>query len=102
MSLTGLQPATTYYYKIVSGNSTVESFLSPRAPGDTTPFKFSIVVDLGVYGPDGFTTNNKRDIPSIDPALDHSTIGSLARNFDDYEVVLHPGDFAYADDWQVL
>jgi acid phosphatase len=59
----------------------------------------SLVVDLGVYGPDGFTTTKRDTIPAIDPALNHSTIGSLARNFNNYEVVLHPGDFAYADDW---
>lgn len=42
----------------------------------------------------------KRDtIPSIQPALNHTTIGQLADNIPDYEFVVHPGDFAYADDW---
>lgn len=103
VTLTGLQPATTYYYKIVSTNSTVEHFVSPRIAGDKSPFAISVVIDLGVYGADGFTIQmdqTKRDtIPSIDPSLNHTTISRLATNIDDYEFVLHPGDFAYADDW---
>jgi hypothetical protein len=103
VTLTGLAPATTYYYQIVSTNSSVGHFLSPRTPGDTTPFAVDVVIDLGVYGADGFTIeqdNTKRDtIPSIDPSLNHSTIWSMATTVDDYEFVLHPGDFAYADDW---
>jgi acid phosphatase len=58
-----------------------------------------VVVDLGVYGPDGFTTTKRDQIPTIEPALEQSTIGSLARTYKDYELVIHPGDFAYADDW---
>ena len=63
----------------------------------------SVVIDLGVYGADGYTIEgdySKRDtIPSIEPALNHTTIGRLADNVDDYEIIIHPGDFAYADDW---
>ncbi|KAL2870566.1 purple acid phosphatase family protein [Aspergillus lucknowensis] len=101
--LTDLTPGLTYYYKIVSTNSTVDHFLSPRTPGDKTPFSFNAVIDLGVYGEDGFTIagdKTKKDtIPSINPALNHTTIGRLANTVDDYEFVIHPGDFAYADDW---
>ena len=99
VTLTGLQPATTYYYKIQSTNSSVEHFLSPRLAGDKTPFNMDVVVDLGVYGADGFTTTKRDTIPSIQPELNHSTIGSLATNINNYEFVVHPGDFAYADDW---
>jgi hypothetical protein len=71
--------------------------------GDKTSFAMSVVIDLGVYGADGFTIEmdqTKRDtIPSIDPSLNHTTIGRLADNINDYELVVHPGDFAYADDW---
>ncbi|KAJ5104688.1 hypothetical protein NUU61_002035 [Penicillium alfredii] len=104
VTLTDLHPATTYYYKIVSDNSSVDHFLSPRTPGDDTPFNISVVVDLGVYGGDGYTHSekdkDKRDTrPNVNPALDHATIGRLADTVDDYELVIHPGDFAYADDW---
>ncbi|KAJ5362071.1 hypothetical protein N7541_002915 [Penicillium brevicompactum] len=99
--LTGLTPATTYYYKIESTNSTTDHFLSPRIPGDTTAFNMDVVIDLGVYGKDGFTTSSKKKdtIPVVEPELNHTTIGRLAETVDDYELVIHPGDFAYADDW---
>ncbi|CAK7207396.1 hypothetical protein SEUCBS139899_010206 [Sporothrix eucalyptigena] len=102
-TLTGLTPATTYYYQIVSTNSTVEHFMSPRLPGDPTPFQMNVIIDLGVYGVDGFTINmdmSKRDtIPTIQPSLNHTTIGALAETINDYEFIIHPGDLAYADDW---
>ncbi|CAI7631963.1 unnamed protein product [Penicillium manginii] len=98
--LTGLTPATTYYYKIVSTNSTVDHFLSPRTPGDKTAFTMNVVIDLGVYGKDGFTVSKKKDtIPVVLPELNHTTIGRLAQTVDDYEIVIHPGDFGYSDDW---
>ncbi|KAK3896419.1 Metallo-dependent phosphatase, partial [Staphylotrichum tortipilum] len=103
VTISGLAPATTYYYKIVSTNSTVDHFLSPRVAGDKTPFTMNAVIDLGVYGVDGYTIQGdatKRDtIPSIDPALNHTTIGRLAQTANDYELIIHPGDLAYADDW---
>lgn len=99
VTLTGLAPATTYYYKIVSTNSSVDHFLSPRTPGDNTAFNVDIVIDLGLYGKDGYTTTKRDTIPHIQPELNHTTIGALASTVDDYEFVFHPGDFAYADDW---
>ncbi|KAJ5343439.1 uncharacterized protein N7506_003263 [Penicillium brevicompactum] len=97
--LSGLDPATAYYYKIVSANSSVEPFFSPRIPGDKTPFSMNVVSDLGVYGKDGFTVSRREAIPYVQPELNHTTIGRLAKTLNDYEVVIHPGDFAYADDW---
>ncbi|KAI1321281.1 putative acid phosphatase [Xylariaceae sp. FL0255] len=101
--LANLTPGTTYYYKIVSTNSSIDHFVSPRQAGDKTAFAFNAVIDMGVYGADGYTIasdNAKRDtIPSIQPALNHTTIGALATTVNDYEFVVHPGDFAYADDW---
>ncbi|KAH0289772.1 purple acid phosphatase [Aureobasidium namibiae CBS 147.97] len=99
VTLSGLDAATTYYYKIVSTNSTVNHFMTARTPGDKTSFNVDVVIDLGVYGQDGYTTSRKRDIPYVQPALNHTTIGALARTIDSYDFVLHPGDFAYADDW---
>ncbi|KAJ4147145.1 hypothetical protein LMH87_001690 [Akanthomyces muscarius] len=101
--LNNLTPATKYYYKIESTNSTVEQFLSPRVAGDKTPFAINAIIDLGVYGEDGYTIENdqaKRDtIPNIPPSLNHTTIKRLADTADDYEFIIHPGDLAYADDW---
>ncbi|KAI5248855.1 Metallo-dependent phosphatase [Aureobasidium subglaciale] len=99
VTLSGLDAATTYYYKINSTNSSVNHFMTARAPGDKTAFNLDVVVDLGVYGADGYTTSRKRDIPYVQPALNHTTIAALANTIDDYDFVLHPGDFAYADDW---
>lgn len=97
--LTGLNPATTYYYKIDSTNSTTDSFKSARAPGDTSSFVANAVIDMGVYGLDGYTTTMKRDIPFVPPSLTHSTIDQLVQSQDEFDFVIHPGDFAYADDW---
>ncbi|KAK0545822.1 hypothetical protein OC846_005274 [Tilletia horrida] len=104
VTLTGLKPATKYYYKIQSTNTSTLTvqFKSPRQAGDKTPFTFSAVVDLGVYGKDGFTISSasQRDmIPTVDPALNHTTIGRLATLSSGYDFVVHPGDLAYADDW---
>lgn len=43
------------------------------------------MIDLGVYGENGFTTQKRDTIPSISPELNHSTIGALARTINDYE-----------------
>lgn len=103
VTLADLTPASTYYYKIVSGNSSMEHFFSPRVSGDPTPFALNAVPDLGVYGADGYTIDmdqTKRDtIPEIEPSLNHTTIGRLATTVNDYELIVHPGDLAYADDW---
>lgn len=66
-----------------------------------------VVADLGVYGPDGYTLSSessgllrKDTIPSIDLSLEHATIDALASStVDEYGFIVHPGDFAYADDW---
>lgn len=102
VTLTGLEPATQYYYKIVSTNSTVIPFKTGRKAGDLTPFSANTVIDLGVYGKDGYTIKSaaeKRLIPYMSAAPDHTTISQLVKSLDDYELVIHPGDLAYADDW---
>ena len=103
VTISNLIPSTKYYYKIVSTNSTIEHFLSPRLVGDKTPFNVSVVIDLGVYGADGFTIemdHTKRDeIPNVEPSLNHTTIARLADNHNKYDFVVHPGDIGYADDW---
>lgn len=44
-----------------------------------------VVIGLGVYGVGGFTTTKTDTIPSIDPSLNHTTIGALANTVNDYE-----------------
>lgn len=101
--LRDLQGATKYFYKIESTNSTTEYFQSARDAGDKTPFSFNGIADLGVYGADGYTlkgdTSRKRDIPQIEPSLNHTTIGNLAKTIDSYEVLFINGDAGYEDDW---
>ena len=101
--LRNMRPATKYYYEIDALNATTETFLSPRAQGDKTPFALNAVIDLGVYGEDGLTSTTtewKREkIPGVSQCLNHTTIHRLAETADDYEFILHPGDLAYADQW---
>lgn len=100
--LSNLRPATTYYYKIQSTNSTLEQFQSPRAPGDPTPFTFNVVANLGVYGADGYILDDDGDDGTyVDPSLGNTTISRLTQNAPSYEFILHPGDLAYADAWYV-
>jgi hypothetical protein len=91
VTISGLHPATVYYYKVVSTNSTVSQFMSPRAAGDKTPFKMTTLADLGLYGMDGYTTTKRELIPAVDPVLNHTTIGRLANTVNDYEFIIHPG-----------
>jgi hypothetical protein len=51
--------------QIVSTNSTTDCFKSAIPAGDMTPFNASIVVDLGAYGVNGYTTKKRDLIPSI-------------------------------------
>ncbi|KAF8307934.1 Metallo-dependent phosphatase [Clavulina sp. PMI_390] len=103
VKITGLLPSTTYYYKIDSTNSTVSSFKTARVRGDQTPFTAALVVDMGVFGPDGLSTRatsytNQTITYPLKPG-EHTTIQRLVAMKDQYEFVLHPGDFAYADSW---
>ena len=54
-----------------------------------SPFNASIVVDLGAYGVNGYTTKKRDLIPLIQPELNHTTIGALANTVDDYDFVIH-------------
>ncbi|KOS18754.1 Acid phosphatase [Escovopsis weberi] len=107
VTLTDLKPATKYFYEIISTNSTIVEFFSPRLAGDETPFTMGFAIDLGVMGDDGFTlaadvpaSLSKREaLSGVDPSMNHSTIQRLADTLDSYELINHPGDFAYADTW---
>lgn len=103
MIIANLTVNTRYCYLVNSKNSSEAVFHSPRHPGDKTPFSINAVIDLGVYGEDGYTIKmdqTKRDaIPYIQPSLNHTTIQRLADTINDYELIIHPGDLGYADDW---
>ncbi|KAF8307935.1 Metallo-dependent phosphatase [Clavulina sp. PMI_390] len=103
IKITGLLPSTTYYYKIDSTNSTVSSFKTARVRGDQTPFTAALVIDMGVFGPDGLssrtTSYTNLTVPYPLKPGEHTTIQRLVAMKDQYEFVLHPGDFAYADSW---
>lgn len=81
-------------YRIGSTNSTVDFFQTPQEAGDTTQFTMTTLADLGLYGQDGYTTTKRDQIPTVQPALNHTTIGRLAATVDDYEFIIHPGDLA--------
>lgn len=50
VQISNLKPATVYYYQVVSTNSTVAQFMSPRQAGDKTAFSMVTLADLGVSG----------------------------------------------------
>jgi hypothetical protein len=102
--LNGLTPSTQYYYKIVSTNTSTSTvpFKTARKPGDMTPFSMNTIIDLGVYGEDGYTIKSpaeKRLVPYMSASPDHTTIAQLVKTLPNYELVIHPGDLGYADDW---
>ena len=75
-------------YKIDSTNSSIDSFVTARKAGDTSPFTVAAVIDMGVFGADGVTVKKRDAIPSIDPALNHTTIGRLYDTAADYDFVV--------------
>lgn len=117
VKISGLDPATTYCavfvlyvlfmpvnnnnnscmldYKIDSTNSSIESFKTARVAGDLTPFTVALVVDMGVFGPDGLSTTSVSSTGQTitDPLQpgEHTTIQRLVETASDYEFVLHPG-----------
>ncbi|KAE8269833.1 hypothetical protein A4X09_0g2513 [Tilletia walkeri] len=71
VTLPGLNPATSYYYKINSTNSSIIPFKSAQQAGDKRPFTFATVVDLGVYGKDGFTISSPSERDILPRLVDH-------------------------------
>ncbi|KAL3965508.1 hypothetical protein ACCO45_002512 [Purpureocillium lilacinum] len=93
VALTGLQPATTYYYKIESTNS------SPARRWRQDPFSINAIIDLGVYGQDGYTIKGDLSKRDTIPYIPLRSTTPPSTTVDDYEFVIHPGDLGYADDW---
>ncbi|THZ14343.1 Metallo-dependent phosphatase [Aureobasidium pullulans] len=94
VKITGLQPDTRYYYRILPGGP-ISSFRTARVPGDGTAFVAAAVVDLGLIGPDGLSETSKN---ALAPG-ETSTVDSLIGQVPNFDLLLHPGDVAYADYW---
>lgn len=78
----GLLPFTTYYYSCgdaTDGFSPVNTFITARAAGDTTPFTINIIGDMGI-------SNSE------------NTIAALNATSESTEFLWHIGDISYADD----
>ncbi|KAL8292964.1 hypothetical protein RQP46_000658 [Phenoliferia psychrophenolica] len=101
--LSPLLPGTQYYYKIESTNSTIMNFRTARIAGDMTPHTVAVVVDMGVFGPDGLSERNMtytgQAVANSLSMGEHTTIDRLVKDSDNYAFVVHPGDFGYADAW---
>lgn len=95
VKIEGLQPATIYYYRIDSTNSSIDSFKTARAAGDATPFTAAFLVDLGVFGPYGLSARNMSysDKPIKDSLYpgEHTTMQQLVNQSSSYDFVLQPG-----------
>ena len=87
VSLTNLQPSTTYYYQIPGGNgttpSTVMSFQTARAAGVSGSFVVALINDMGYTNAIGTHTQLLK-------AIDQGAAFAW-----------HGGDISYADDWYV-
>jgi len=106
VELTDLAPGTKYYYKVHSSNSSVPiySFVSGLKVGDKSPFSFAIAADMGLHGPDGYEIQMPQQYGNethlMDPNDYHISAErlSIMADHDNIHLVVHPGDFAYADD----
>ncbi|KAK9452081.1 Metallo-dependent phosphatase-like protein [Limtongia smithiae] len=102
VKITGLEPATTYYYVVSNTNCyncsevVPYTFTTARPAGDITPYTAAVVIDMGVMGPYGESVAS--DSPHI-TAQDSNTMQSLSRYVEGFDLLLHPGDLAYADTW---
>lgn len=97
VNLTGLSPNTMYYYLPANSNTTTPySFTTTREAGDMTEYTVAVVVDMGTFGPLGLSDNS-----SGTPLMpgEQTTITAMAKQLDQYEFVVHPGDLGYADAW---
>ncbi|TIB28064.1 hypothetical protein E3P86_03935 [Wallemia ichthyophaga] len=107
VGLRNLTSDCTYYYQTclnVDGEcarSEVLSFKSAVSPGLTgEEFKFAVLGDMGVMGPLGLSTeapSKVDDFARLDQG-ERSTMKALIENKDKYQLIIHNGDHAYADD----
>ncbi|RFU24992.1 hypothetical protein B7463_g11347, partial [Scytalidium lignicola] len=85
VQIMGLDPDTTYYYKIAAANGTtasdIESFSTAREAGDSKPFSIAVLNDMGYTNAGGTMRELKKAVS------------------DGIAFVWHGGDISYADDW---
>ncbi|KAK7203706.1 metallophosphoesterase [Myxozyma melibiosi] len=104
VTIYGLKPDTTYYYTVSHTNCyncseiPAYTFTTARPRGDFTPYTAAVVIDMGVMGEFGESAASEADTGAF-TASDSSTMQSLSQFRDGFELLLHPGDLAYADSW---
>jgi hypothetical protein len=83
-----LKPDSVYYY-LPQCASKPSSFRTSRSCGDSKPFTFATVVDLGTMGPDGLSTTVGKG--GSNPLLpgETNTIQSLAQYKSDFDFIWH-------------
>ncbi|KAK0560089.1 hypothetical protein OC861_006416 [Tilletia horrida] len=98
VNIDNLRPNKKYYYRVWNDNTTY-SFTTARKVGDTSPFTFAGVVDMGAMGPYGLTTTTGMGAANPLAPGEVNTIQRLQQSKDSYDFIVHPGDIAYADAW---
>lgn len=93
-----LLPFTTYYYSVSNSfaNQTYQ-FKTARIEGDRSPHTVAMVADMGTFGSLGLSFNEKY-LPALAPG-ETITIQRLSITLDQFDFLLHLGDFAYSDYW---
>lgn len=96
--LKDLLPYTTYYYSVSNSftNQTYH-FKTARIEGDRSSHTVAMVADMGTFGSLGLSFNEKYP-PALAPG-EITTIQRLSTTLDQFDFLLHPGDFAYSDYW---
>jgi hypothetical protein len=88
VTISGLLPDKRYDYKIEC-DKRAYSFITPRAIGKGTSYKFAMVGDMGTFGPDGLSTTVGTG--AANPLLpgEQTTIDSLHALKSDYDFIWH-------------
>lgn len=101
VTISGLQPGTTYYYRVANSESSTDiySFTTAKSAGSTDEFSFSVVVDMGTMGDLGLSDRTGKGADGALAPGEQNTMQSLRASLDEFEFLWHPGDIAYADYW---
>jgi len=88
VTISGLLPDTRYDYKIQCDNRAY-SFITPRAIGKGTSYKFAMVGDMGTFGPDGLSDHVGTGAANPLSPGEQTTIDSLHSMKSDYDFIWH-------------